>query len=100
MPESLRAATPSSRYPACAMLEYPSSRFKFRCGIAHRFPYKIVIAEMIISSFDHCSLTCGTAVKSTRIKSTNPAAFEPVAKNAAVGEGEPWYTSGPQICTG
>ena len=41
------AASPTSMYPVCAMLEYPSMRLMFDCEMATRFPSTIVALAMI-----------------------------------------------------
>ena len=44
---------------------------------------------MMISRLDHCAVTSGTAMNSTRSSSANPAALEPTARNAVTGVGAP-----------
>jgi len=47
------------------------------------------MAETAISNFAHCAVMSGTALNKTRSSSANPAAFEPTARNAVAGAGEP-----------
>ena len=47
------------------------------------------MAEAMMSNLSQCTVTLGMAMKIKRNSRTNPAAFEPTARNAVVGVGAP-----------
>src|ERR671930_627942 len=94
------SANGSSMYPACAMLEYASSRTIWLCCSATRLPIVIVRIDSAAKIGVQNDYSLRNATNISWSSPANPAAFDAVARNAATGTGEPWYVSGAQNWNG
>src|SRR3990172_9412055 len=94
------SANGSSMYPACAMLEYASSRTICRCCSATKFPITIVRIDSVAKIGVQNSCWAGNATNISWSSPANPAALDAVARKAATGTGAPSYVSGAQNWNG
>src|SRR5215470_8666284 len=110
MPSFDSTTKPINAYPACAILEYASSRFILVCCCAAKLPSVIVITQIKSRScgqstpFSASQLPLEVseemAGKKKRVSSAKPAALDPIAKKVVIGIGAPVYTSGAHMWNG
>jgi hypothetical protein len=71
------------------MLEYASSRLRFRCARPIALPTIIVVMASAASVPCHAVYACGNASSQTRRNDANAAALTVAAMNAVTADGAP-----------
>src|SRR6266550_5378212 len=100
MPRGVPATTPINRYPACAIDEYASIRFRLDCVNAAILPAVIVTIASTSKSNRQSVFSEGRPSRKIRSSIANDAAFDPTDRNAVTGVGAPSYTSGAHMWNG
>ena len=77
-------------YPACAIPEYASSRFRLVWTIAIRLPTIMLVAATNASSVCHSGARWGRPPSKTRTIMAKAAALVPTDMKAVTGRGAPW----------
>src|SRR5215510_11786155 len=99
-PRGVPATTPISTYPACAIDEYASIRFRLDCVSAAKLPAVIVTIDSVSNRKRQSTLSPGNPSRKIRSSIANDAALEPTDRNAVTGVGAPSYTSGAHMWKG
>src|SRR5262245_35516925 len=99
-PRGVPATTPISTYPACAIDEYASIRFRLDCVSAAKLPAVIVTIDSASNRKRQSTLSPGHPSRKIRSSIANDAALDPTDKNAVTGVGAPSYTSGAHMWKG